>query len=146
MKAIKSIWMGLMAILVGGAMLVSALVLSNVLVYTNEVQGITLSSTWASGPKAIGQEYAFTVSYVSPAGTPSAVIMFELNRTGIIPANVTLKYFDGTGYPSVTLTQSGPDAIVGSTLTIVAGPTSGGFDYKLTYNAPGTYVIKIWAG
>jgi len=137
--------MSALAILVGSAMIVSAIALSNVLVYTNEVQGITLTSTWASGPRTIGQEYAFSVNYASPAGTPSAVITFELSRTNIVPANVTLQYWTGTAWLNTTFVQSGTDAIVGSTMMIAAGPTSGGYSHKLTYNAIGTYTMKIWA-
>jgi len=138
--------MGALAILVGSAMLVSAVALSNVLVYTNEVQGITLTSTWADGAKVIGYEYAFMVSYVSPAGTPSALIMFEFGRVGIVPANVTLQYWTGTAWLDTTFVQSGPDAIAGSTMMIAAGPTSGGYSHELTYNAIGTYTMKVWAG
>jgi len=146
MKANKPIWMGALAILVGSAMLVSAVALSNVLVYTNEVQGITLTSSWASGPKTVGQEYAFSVNYVSPAGTPSAVVTFEFDRAGIVPANVTLQYWTGTAWLSTTFVQNGAGAIVGSTMTIAAGPTSGGYDHKLVYNAIGSYTMKIWVG
>jgi hypothetical protein len=146
MKNRSPILMGALAILAGSAMLVSAVALSNILVYTNEVQGIAITSTWASGPKNIGQEYAFNVNYVSPAGTPSAVLMFEFDRIGIVSANVTLAYWTGTAWVNTTFSSNGPDAIVGSTMTIVAGPTSGGFKYELTYNAIGTYTMKIWAG
>jgi len=146
MKAIKPIWMGLMAILLGGTMLASAIVLSNVLVYTNEIQGIALTSTWANGPKTLGQEYTFMVSYVSPAGTPSAPITFEFGRAGIVPANITLQYWTGTAWLDTTFVQSGPDTIVGSTMMIAAGPTSGGYNHNLTYNAIGTYTMKVWAG
>jgi hypothetical protein len=138
--------MGALAILVGSAMLVSAVALSNILVYTNEVQGITLTSTWADGAKAIGHEYAFMVSYVSPAGTPSAIITFEFDRVDITSANVTLQYWTGTAWLDATFVQSGPDAIIGSTMVIAAGPTSGGYSHELTYNAIGTYTMKIWAG
>jgi len=146
MKNRSPILMGALAILVGSAMLVSAVALSNVLVYTNEVQGITISSSWASGPKTVGQEYAFSVDYVSPAGTSSAVVTFEFGRAGIVPANVTLQYWTGTTWLNTTFVQSGPDAIVGSTMMIAAGPTSGGYSHKLTYNAVGTYTMKVWAG
>lgn len=137
--------MGALAILVGSAMLVSAIALSNVLVYTNEVQGITLTSTWTDGAKNMGATYSFTVTYVSPTGTPSAFVMFEFDKAGIVPSDIALQYYTGT-WLSATLVQNGPDAIVGSANTIVAGPTSGGFDFKLTYNDAGTYTMKIWAG
>ena len=146
MKLRNSIGMPILAILVGFGMVVSALVLSNTLTYTNQVSGITLSSTWSDGTKVLGAENDFTVSYTSPAGTPSAVIIFEFNMTGIVPSVVSLAYWTGTVWVNTTFTQTSSNTIQGSTMTIPAGASSGGFNYALWYNAPGTYTMKVWAG
>ena len=135
----------ILAIVVGFGMIVSALVLSNTLVYTNEVQGITLSSTWSDGARTLGAENDFTVSYIAPAGSPAGVISFNLSKTGIVPADVTLQYFNGVGWVTATFAQNGPNTIACSTLATAGGPSSGGVDCKLWYNAPGTYTMHIWA-
>ena len=124
-----------------------ALVLSNVLNYTNEVQGIALTSTWNSGAKALGTTNSFSVSYTSSTGAPNnAAIMFQLDRTGIIPSDVTLKYtVDSTTY-TTTFVQNGPNSIVGTTAALVSGSTSGTYPYDLTYNAVGSYTMKVWVG
>lgn len=145
MKKIGPMVMGILAVLVGGAMIVTAIALSNVLTYSNSVQGITITSTWASGPKSLGQENPFTVTYISPSGMPNTVVTFEFDCIGIVPANVTLLYNDGVSYVSTVFSQTGPDAIVGTTMAIVGG-SSGGYDFKLTYNGLGTYTMKVWAG
>ena len=125
-------------------MLVSAIVLSNTLVYTNQVEGVILTSTWSDGPKVIGQEYAFSVNYVSPSGTPNTALVVEFDCIGIVPGNITLLYYTGASWTPTSFTQ-GTNAITGTTMTI-AGGTSGGYDFKLTYNGLGIYTMKVWAG
>lgn len=146
MRAKGSIVMPILAILVGFGMIVSAVVLSNTLTYTNQVSGITLSSTWSDGARVLGAENDFSVTYSSPSGTPSAVIVFEFNMTGIVPSAVSLAYWTGTVWLNTTFIQTSSNTIQGSTMTIPAGPSSGGFNYALWYNLPGTYTMKVWAG
>ena len=146
MKNRSPILMGALAILVGSAMLVSAVVLSNVLTYTNQVQGITLTSTWTDEARTLGQEYDFTVTYGCPSGAPSAVIMFEFSRTGIGLADIKLQASaDGTTWENVVFDWGVTNTIVGATLAIQVGQIGSTFDYKLTYNVAGTYVMTIWA-
>ena len=146
MKTRNGLVIPLLAIVVGLGMIVSAgVIVSNVLQYQNGVSGVSLASTWADGSKVIGTQYSFSVSYVSPAGTPNAVIVFEFNATGILPADVTLEHNTGVGgYVLVTFVQTSSNTIRGTSLTI-AGGTGGGYDYHLTYNDFGTFSMKVWA-
>jgi hypothetical protein len=146
MRTIGKMGLPVLAMIVGMGMVVSALVMSNTLTYTNQVAGVTLSSTWSDGTRVLGAENDFSVTYSSPAGTPSAVIIFEFNMTGIVPSAVSLAYWTGTAWVNTTFVQTSPNTIQGSTMTIPAGPSSGGFNYALWYNLPGTYTMKIWAG
>jgi hypothetical protein len=146
MKARNGIVMPLLAMVIGVGMIVSAgVIVSNRLHYENQVSGVSLSSTWANGTKTIGVQYGFTVSYTSPSGSPNAVIMFELNATGIVPADVSLEYnTGGGGWVAATFSQVDANTIRASTLTIVGG-SGGGYDYHLTYNDMATFALEIWA-
>ena len=144
MKIGKQLALPLLAVVVGLSMIVSAYALSNRLVYQNEVQGISLSSTWTNGTKQLGTEYAFVVTYTSPMGTPNAPINFQIEGAGVTPASVLLRYNTGTGWVNATFVQDAPGVISATTMTIVGG-TSGGFDHTLAYLAPGSYTLTIWA-
>lgn len=145
MKARNGIVLPALAIVIGLGMIVSAgVIVSNMLTYQNQVSGVSLSSTWADGSKTIGTQYSFTVSYSSPAGTPSAVVMFEFSAAGIALVDVTLEHFTGTLWQGVTFTQVNATTIRGASLTI-GGGTSGGYDYHVTYNDLATFTMKVWA-
>jgi hypothetical protein len=136
--------LAVLAMVVGTAMIVTAAVLSNVLTYSNQVNGISVTSTWSSGAKSLGAENDFSVAYTAPAGSPSGLIMLNFTKTGILPTDVTLQYWTGTVWNTVTLTPSEPNTITGSTLATVVGPSNGGVDCRLWYNTPGTYTMNIW--
>ena len=132
----------ILAMIVGIGMIVSALVLSNVLTFTNEAQGITLESTWQDGPVAIGANNSFTVNYTSPLGMQNTVLMFEIVGANATPSNVILWCDNGTAL-NVTF-SGGSGSIVGSSVDILGG-TSGTITCYLTYEAQGTYTMSIWA-
>jgi hypothetical protein len=127
-------------------MIVTAIALSNVLTYTNQVQGVSLTSTWSDGAKSLGAANDFSVAYTAPAGTPSGFISFNFTKTGIVPADITLQYWTGTVWQPASFVTNGTDTISCSTLATVAGPSNGGVDCRLWYNTPGTYTMNIWVG
>jgi len=143
MKARNVLSGPIVAILVGLAMIVSAIVLSNVLTYTNEAKGITLDSTWKNGPVAIGANNSFDVSYTSPAGMSNTVLKFGFDGVNATASNVTLWCHNDTAWINATF-SGGFGSIVGASVSILGG-TTGTVHCYLTYNAPGNYTMKIWA-
>ena len=145
MRTSSGIVLPLLAIVVGIGMIVAAgSIMSNKLRYENEVSGITISANWDENAKVVGAQYDFTVTYASPAGTPNCPIVFTFEATGIVPADISLEYWSGTEWVSTTFAPDGVDIIRGVTMAI-AGGTTGGYDYHLTYNNIGTYVLNVWA-
>jgi len=148
LRATKGI--GLLAsvgIIAAVATIVAALVLSNILVYTNDVQGITLTSAWNNGPKALGSDTAFQVSWTSPMQVSGpATLMFKIARTSILPADVTLTYTLNSQLYVTNFVQSGADAVIGTTIQLPAGAMSGSYPFDLIFNAVGSYTMSMWIG
>ena len=148
MRAIKlGIGPLMLTILVASSVVVAALVLSNVLTYSNEIQGISLTTGWNNSPKGLGTETAFQVSWTSPIGVSGpATIMFKIDRTGIVPGDVTLKYTLNSQMYTANFVQNGAGSIIAETIQLQSGSMSGSYPYSLIFNACGTYTMTIWVG
>jgi len=141
-------------VLVGSAMLVSALVVSNSLTWSNTVtsQAITLSQTTASettdydnlpSNPVLGQTY--DTGILASASSDVGAWTLNIQITGTTASSdVTVKYWDGDSYESVTL--SGTTTLTG---TVSEAAITHGNSYtqalSVMYNVAGTFGWTVTA-